>query len=93
MYPPNRAIQAGEGSGAIETVGRSCIIWCRDMSRFGGIDLADVCWGRRRRFTRKLGLSGEPNKFADAKWGGLAAGHAIGEPAALFPRKDTPPKT
>jgi len=40
----------------------------------------------------QLGLSGEPNKFADAKWGGLVSGHTIGEPAALFPRKDNPPK-
>ncbi len=38
----------------------------------------------------QLGLSGEPNKFAAAAWGGLVAGHKIGEPAPLFPRKDTP---
>ena len=36
----------------------------------------------------QLGLSGEPNRFELARWGGLAAGHSIGTPAPLFPRKD-----
>lgn len=36
----------------------------------------------------QLGLSGTPDKFSAAQWGGLAAGHTIGEPAPLFPRKD-----
>lgn len=36
----------------------------------------------------QLGLSGEPNKFAEATWGRLQAGHKIGEPSPLFPRKD-----
>src|SRR5207249_1381755 len=38
----------------------------------------------------QLGLSGSPNKLSAASWGGLNAGHNIGEPAALFPRKDQP---
>jgi methionyl-tRNA synthetase len=29
-------------------------------------------------------------KLAEATWGALPAGHTIGEPAALFPRKDQP---
>jgi methionyl-tRNA synthetase len=37
----------------------------------------------------QLGLAGAPDQFAQARWGGLAAGHAIGSPAPLFPRKDT----
>jgi len=37
---------------------------------------------------QQLGLSDEPNKFATAAWGGLPAGHTIGEPAALFPRRN-----
>jgi methionyl-tRNA synthetase len=37
----------------------------------------------------QLALDGTPNRFESAKWGGLAAGHAIGTPAPLFPRKDT----
>lgn len=37
----------------------------------------------------QLGLTGSPDKFSAATWGGLAAGHTIGEPAPLFPRKET----
>ena len=40
----------------------------------------------------QLGLKGAADKFSDATWGKLAAGHAIGEPAPLFPRKDLAPK-
>jgi methionyl-tRNA synthetase len=36
----------------------------------------------------QLGLAGAPDKFEMANWGGLQTGHKIGEPAALFPRKD-----
>lgn len=37
---------------------------------------------------RQLGLAECPDKLAASAWGGLAPGHTIGEPAALFPRKD-----
>ena len=37
----------------------------------------------------QLGLQGEPDKFDAASWGGLKEGAMIGEPAALFPRKET----
>ncbi len=40
----------------------------------------------------QLGSAIVPDKFSDAKWGGMAEGHSIGEPAALFPRRDVPPK-
>jgi methionyl-tRNA synthetase len=36
----------------------------------------------------QLGLTGAPDKFSAATWGGLQLGHKIGEPAPLFPRKD-----
>ena len=36
----------------------------------------------------QLGLSGAPDKFAAAGWGGLKAGHSIGTPVALFPKKE-----
>ena len=39
----------------------------------------------------QLGLRGSPDKFSEAAWGKLHAGQEIGEPAALFPRKDKPP--
>ncbi|MBI3853631.1 MAG: methionine--tRNA ligase [Verrucomicrobia bacterium] len=40
----------------------------------------------------QLGLSGSPDTFALAEWGGLQAGHTIGEVSPLFPRKDQPAK-
>ncbi|MDB6108268.1 MAG: methionyl-tRNA synthetase [Pedosphaera sp.] len=38
----------------------------------------------------QLGLTGSPENFSQAAWGGLTEGSSIGEPAALFPRKDKP---
>ena len=40
----------------------------------------------------QLGLAGAPMNLAEAAWGKLPGGHAIGEPAPLFPRRDLPPK-
>jgi methionyl-tRNA synthetase len=62
-------------------------------------NLAEVCrilavllWpflpGTAGKIFTQLGLTGTPDQFALAKWNGLAAGHAIGTPAPLFPRKD-----
>lgn len=36
----------------------------------------------------QLGLNESPDKLSAAAWGRLQAGHNIGEPAPLFPRKD-----
>jgi len=36
----------------------------------------------------QLGLSEAPDKFAEAAWGRLPAGHTLGAVAPLFPRKD-----
>ena len=56
--------------------------------------LAVLLWpflpGTTAKLYAQLGLVGEPAQFAASAWGGLAAGQAIGEPAALFPRKDQP---
>jgi methionyl-tRNA synthetase len=41
------------------------------------------------RIFAQLGLPHHPARFADLAWGGLAPGHTIGQPEALFPRKDT----
>ncbi len=62
-------------------------------------NLAEVCrllavllWpflpGTATRIYGQLSLTGAPDKFSAAQWGGLAAGHAIGTPAPLFPRKE-----
>jgi methionyl-tRNA synthetase len=42
------------------------------------------------RIYSQLGLSTEPTSFTEARWGVLEPGHPIGEPSALFPRKDIP---
>lgn len=58
--------------------------------------LAVLLWpfipGTSEKIYAQLGLKDSPSKFSEAAWGKLAAGHAIGEPAALFPRKDLAPK-
>ena len=46
--------------------------------------------GTSAKIYAQLNLSGTPDKLALADWGGLTPGQAIGEPAALFPRRDTP---
>jgi methionyl-tRNA synthetase len=61
--------------------------------------LAEVCrilavllWpflpGTAGKINNQLGLAGDPDKFSGARWGGLVAGHTIGTPAPLFPRKE-----
>ena len=54
--------------------------------------LAVLLWpflpGTATKIYAQLGLSGAPDKFPEATWGNLPAGHKIGEPAPLFPRKD-----
>jgi methionyl-tRNA synthetase len=54
--------------------------------------LAVLLWpflpGTSARIYAQLGCQGQPDRLATAAWGALPAGQAIGEPAALFPRKD-----
>jgi methionyl-tRNA synthetase len=55
--------------------------------------LAVLLWpflpGTAVKIYAQLGLTGVPDKLDAANWGGLPAGHTIGEPAPLFPRKET----
>ena len=44
--------------------------------------------GTSGRIYAQLGLGPLPEKLASAAWGGLTAGHTIGDPAPLFPRRD-----
>lgn len=59
--------------------------------------LAVLVWpvipGTASKIYAQLGLPGTPDTFTDSAWGGLKAGHTIATPAALFPRRDIPPKT
>ena len=54
--------------------------------------LAVLLWpflpGTAAKIYAQLGLTGAPDKLDAATWGGLPAGHTIGEPAPLFPRKE-----
>jgi methionyl-tRNA synthetase len=55
--------------------------------------LAVLLWpflpGTAVKIYAQLGLTGTPDKLDAAAWGGLPAGQTIGEPAPLFPRKET----
>jgi len=55
--------------------------------------LAVLLWpflpGSASKIYAQLGLTGTPDTFSAATWGGLNPGHTIGEPAPLFPRRDT----
>ncbi len=44
--------------------------------------------GTSAKIYAQLGLQESPDKLSEAAWGKLNPGHAIGEPAPLFPRKD-----
>ncbi|HWV98949.1 MAG TPA: methionine--tRNA ligase [Candidatus Acidoferrum sp.] len=54
--------------------------------------LAVLLWpflpGTASKIYAQLGLSEAPDRYEAARWGGLTAGHAIGTPAPLFPRKE-----
>jgi methionyl-tRNA synthetase len=54
--------------------------------------LAVLLWpflpGTATKIYAQLGLSGAPDKFSEATWGGLPPSHQIGEPSPLFPRKE-----
>jgi methionyl-tRNA synthetase len=58
--------------------------------------LAILLWpfipGTAGKIYQQIGLEGTPDKLAAAEWGSLTAGHAVGEPAPLFPRRDLPQK-
>ncbi len=62
-----------------------------EVSRILAVLLWPFIPGTSLKIYAQLGLNGSPDRISAAKWGGLIAGHTIGEPAALFPRKDKPP--
>jgi methionyl-tRNA synthetase len=59
-----------------------------EVCRILAVLLAPFLPNASARIYQQLGLSDSPEKLNKAKWGELIAGHMIGEPAALFPRKD-----
>lgn len=62
-----------------------------EVSRILAVLLWPFIPGTSSKIYTQLGLNSSPDTMSAAKWGGLVAGHTIGEPAALFPRKDKPP--
>jgi methionyl-tRNA synthetase len=59
-----------------------------EVARVLAVLLAPFLPNTSARIYEQLGLGALPSAFSAAQWGGLKAGHQIGEPAPLFPRKD-----
>ena len=59
-----------------------------EVCRILAVLLSPFLPGTSARIYEQLGLGPVPAHFSASAWGGLKAGHAIGEPAALFPRRD-----
>ncbi len=75
--------QAGRLDEVLYNLAESC--------RVIAVLLAPFLPGTAARIHEQLGLGALPADLSAAKWGGLNPGHVIGEPAALFPRRDTAP--
>lgn len=58
--------------------------------------LAVLLWpfipGTAEKIYAQLNLPGKPDRWSEAKWGGLQPGHQVGAPVPLFPRRDLAPK-
>jgi methionyl-tRNA synthetase len=63
-----------------------------ECCRLIAICLWPVLPGSSEKIFAQLAISSAPNRLSAAQWGGLAEGHVVGEPVALFPRKDQPKK-
>lgn len=59
-----------------------------EVCRVLAVLLAPFLPGTSEKMYVQLGLGALPGNFEASAWGGLKDGHAIGEPAPLFPRKD-----
>jgi len=59
-----------------------------ETCRILGVLLWPFLPGTATKIYAQLGLTGEPNQLAAAKWGGLEPGQKIGVPTPLFPRRD-----
>ena len=63
-----------------------------EICRLIAILIAPVLPDSSAKILEQLNLGSSPQTIKNLAWGGLAPGHKIGQPAPLFPRKDTPPK-
>jgi len=60
-----------------------------EVSRILAILLWPFLPGTATKIYAQPGLPGPPSKFSAATWGGLTAGHPIGIPSPLFPKKES----
>ncbi len=62
-----------------------------ESCRILGVLLSPFLPATSAKIHAQLGLVTTPEALSTVTWGGLVPGQRIGEPAALFPRKDKPP--
>jgi methionyl-tRNA synthetase len=63
-----------------------------EVCRVIALLVAPVLPGTAGKILEQLNLGSSTQTLANLSWGGMVPGHQIGQPAALFPRKDTPQK-
>jgi methionyl-tRNA synthetase len=63
-----------------------------ETCRVLGVLLVPFLPGTADKIFAQLNLTPAPRRLEQANWGGLAAGHQIGAPMPLFPRRDPPAK-
>jgi methionyl-tRNA synthetase len=63
-----------------------------ECCRVLGILIAPYLPGTAEKIFAQLNLGPVPPLLSEAQWGKLAAGHKVGDPVPLFPRKDQPTK-
>ena len=64
-----------------------------EVCRILAVLLAPFLPATAPKIYEQLALPSGPSAFTEAQWGTLKPGHQTGEPAVLFPRKDTPQKS
>jgi methionyl-tRNA synthetase len=75
-------------SARLDEVLYNLIECCRVL----GILIAPFLPGTAERIFAQLNLGPVPPLLREAQWGKLSAGHKVGDPVPLFPRKDQPAK-
>lgn len=59
-----------------------------EVARILGVLLWPYLPDTAEKIFAQLGIEGTPDRLSLAKWGGIPAGHQVGKPSPLFPRKD-----
>jgi methionyl-tRNA synthetase len=60
-----------------------------EISRILAVLIDPFLPGTSAKMRHQLAWTGSTGRLEDAAWGGLEGGHKIGEPEALFPRRET----